>query len=284
MRTSAWMIGAALLLASCSDPLKDVELVVETRVLGAKVEVSGEPGRASPAPGEAATVRWLVVAPEPEPALGWALSVCGAAAEGSGLPACADAPFAEASLLEPAPGEPRLDFTVPAETTATSLAVLGTMCPSSAPAAGGGCEDGGGTAVSFDFALAPGEVNHHPTIEPEAVSFDGAPWEAGSDCTLLPAVAPGSTHALELALDEDDREALVPETSADPDREALQASHFATGGELQRAFTIIQADSDELGVSVEWKAPAEGVVRFFFVVRDARGGSDWLERAVCVAP
>jgi hypothetical protein len=41
-------------------------------------------------------------------------------------------------------------------------------------------------------------------------------------------------------------------------------------------------------VRVEWTAPGaapdSGVVRFFFVVRDSRGGTDWLERAVCVAP
>jgi len=32
-------------------------------------------------------------------------------------------------------------------------------------------------------------------------------------------------------------------------------------------------------------APPEGLlVRFFFVARDFRGGSDWLERGVCVVP
>jgi len=41
-------------------------------------------------------------------------------------------------------------------------------------------------------------------------------------------------------------------------------------------------------VRVSWKAPvvqpASGLVRFFFFVRDSRGGTDWLERALCVAP
>jgi hypothetical protein len=288
VKRSVYWLASLLLLPSCSDPLKDAQLVVEPRVLGARVEVEGEPERASPAPGEAASVRWLVVAPEPDPLLGWSLGVCSAAPEGSGLPACAEAPFAVASADEPVAGEPRLDFVVPAETTATALAVLGSVCPGSAPDGAGGCSEPGGTAVSFDFALAPGELNFNPSIEPEALSFDGAVWQAGSDCALVPSVAPSSGHAIALLLDEGDREPITPETSADPDREVLQASHFATGGELQRAFTIIQADQSDLGVSLEWKAPAAapegGLIRFFFVVRDARGGSDWLERALCVTP
>jgi len=285
-RTACGLIGMALW--GCSDPLKDVELVSEPRVLGARVEVSGEPGRASPAAGEAASVRWLVAAPEPDPALGWSLLVCGAAPEGSDLPACAEEPFAVASVVDPLPGEPRIDFTVPSDTAALSLAVLGTVCPGSAPSESGGCSGGGGMLVSFDFALAPDVVNYNPVLEPESVLFDGAPWAAGSDCAILPAAVPGSGHTLDLLLDEADREPLVAPTSVDPEREPLQASHFATGGELQRAFTVFHADQNDLTASVSWKAPdtapPSGLVRFFFVVRDSRGGTDWLERAVCVAP
>jgi hypothetical protein len=278
----------ALLLLSCSDPLKEVQLVSEPRVLGARVEVSGEPERASPAPGEDAAVRWLVAAPWPDPALGYRLAVCAAAPDGATLPACAEAPFAETSVVDPVPGEPRLAFTVPVDVAATSLAVLGVVCPDGAPADDGGCSDGSGTQVSFDFALGPEQVNYNPSIEPDALSFDGGPWAAGSDCAALPSVAPGSEHALELLLDEGDRDPLEAPTSVDPLREPLQASHFATGGELQRAFTLIPDDQDDLAVRLSWKAPGgvpdDGLARFFFVVRDSRGGTDWLERAVCVAP
>ena len=273
MKRTTWFLTSALLLASCADPLKDVELVTSVRVLGARVEVSGEPERASPAPGEEAVVRWLVAAPEPEPALGWSLEVCGAAPGGSSLPACAEEPFAAASVVDPVPGEPRLDFTVPSEIAALSLAVQGEV---------------EGTLVSFDFGLAPVELNHNPVLEPEALSFDGEIWAAGNDCALLPEVPRGSTHALELLLDESDREPLEQSASVDPEREPLQASHFTTGGELERAFTQIPADQSDLGVRVSWKAPVvqpqSGLVRFFFVVRDSRGGTDWLERALCVAP
>ncbi len=269
----AWLLTSVVLLASCADPLKDVELVSEPRVLGARVEVSGEPERASPAPGETAVVRWLVAAPEPDPALVFSLAVCGAAPDGSDLPACAEAPFAEQGALDPVVGEPRLDFTVPTDTRALSLAVLGEIA---------------GTLVAFDFALAPAVVNQNPIIEPEALSFDGQIWAAGSDCALVPAALPGSQHALELLLDESDREPLVPVYSVDPLREPLQASNFATGGELERAFTNIPADQSDLSVRVDWQAPRvapeSGVVRFFFVVRDSRGGTAWQERAVCVAP
>src|SRR5688572_1473182 len=88
----------------CDDPLKRVDLVADTRVLGARVEVQGAPERASPAPGEMATVRWLVADGEPEPLLGWAFAICEAGPPGGSLPTCAGPPFATASANVPVPG------------------------------------------------------------------------------------------------------------------------------------------------------------------------------------
>ena len=63
---------AAILTISCGDPLKLPQLIEHNRVLGARVEVQGEPERASPAPGESATVRWLVADPDEPRPVSWA--------------------------------------------------------------------------------------------------------------------------------------------------------------------------------------------------------------------
>ena len=76
-------------------------------------------------------------------------------------------------------------------------------------------------------------------------------------------------------------------------REWLQISHFTTAGELDRSITAVEAEDPRESPSVEMKwdapelaeVPAEGrVVRFTFVVRDMRGGVDWLGRSLCVLP
>jgi hypothetical protein len=276
----------------CDDPLKRVDLVAEMRVLGARVEVQGAPERASPAPGEMATVRWLVADREPEPLLGWAFAICEAGPPGGSLPTCAGPPFATASANVPVPGEPRVDFMVPDDTESRALAIFGAVCPDSAPTFEGeafGCEGPGGTLTSLDFELeTPERSNLNPVIEPEALTLDGTALPAGLDCAALPLIAPGSSHALELVLDETDRDAVAQPTSADPPKETLQVSNFTTAGKLDRTFTVFQASDARLVTRVSWKAPKtapdDGLVRLFFVVRDLRGGADWIERAVCMEP
>ncbi len=289
------LLGCFLVLgaAACGDPLKPVELVTEPRVLGARVEVEGAPDRASPLPNESATVRWLVATPELDPPLGWAFEACAAENPGGALPECADAPFASALQADPLPGVPQLVFTVPAAPVADHVAVRGIVCPNGSPllpslASAGdvSCSGELGTEVSLDFALGSvEEQNFNPSFGAEGLLLDGALWPEGTDCSLLPQVGPRTSHALTMALDAADRDALVQEISVDPPFERLQVSHFVTGGELERAFTVIDAEVSDLTRTISWKAPAAAaLVRFFFVVRDLRGGSDFAERALCVVP
>ena len=54
-------------------------------------------------------------------------------------------------------------------------------------------------------------------------------------------------------------------------------------GDLARAFDAIAWDSEQLERQVSWTAPKQpGLVRFWLVLRDFRGGSAFSERAVCV--
>jgi hypothetical protein len=289
MRNLKWSgaLAAALGLAAiaCGDPVKEVDVIAETRVLGARVEVEGEPGRASPAPGEAATVRWFVVAPDVDPALGWQLEVCDATSGDSGLPGCAAEPFAGASADEPVVGAPSLDFVVPEETTSESLAVKGVICPDVGAAA---CNGDVGTNVSFDFELVGlgggnETINTNPTLG--ELRFDDVPWSDSTDCAELPQVAPKSTHRITIPLDEEDRDPVIPEFDVDPDRETLQLSHFTDHGTFEAAFAVIEASASELVTTAHWKAPgkapAGGTARIHIVVRDGRGGTDWVTRTVC---
>lgn len=50
-----------------------------------------------------------------------------------------------------------------------------------------------------------------------------------------------------------------------------------------RSACFIAWNSDQLSRKVSWTAPNQpGLVRFWLVLRDFRGGSAFVERAVCV--
>jgi hypothetical protein len=281
-----WLLG-------CDDPLKTVELVEEPRVLGAHVEVADEPGRAAPAPGESARVTFLLASPSLSQTVGFSLAACAAAPRRSARTECAGDGFAVVSSADGELPGASLDFTVPDDfDPAGRLAVLGTLCPSGSPSEDGKSCDGPelGLPVTLELELSrDGDVNLNPTLEPESLSFDGASWPDVSavdgDCggQGYVEVAPSSKHDFEIALSEDDRDRVPHPQSLDPTRESLQLSHFTTGGDLSRAFESVAWDSRELVRRSTWTAPkTPGLVRFWLVLRDLRGGSDFVERDVCV--
>jgi hypothetical protein len=284
---------AGWLTFGCDEPLKPVELVVEPRVLGGRVEVEGDPGRAAPASGESATATFLLAAPELEPSLGFAFAVCLAAPRQGSRSACVDAPFAQVSRENGQEAMPRIAFDVPAAfDPAGRLAVLGIICPDGSPRADGQSCDGPtpGTPLELELELSrEGDVNENPELQPDSIAFDSDVWPelpaVDGDCSGLGfvEVAVGSKHVITVALDESDRDPLPRPTKLDPSRESLQLSHFTTAGELSRAFDSVAWDSEELERQVSWTAPKQpGLVRFWLVLRDFRGGGAFTERAVCV--
>src|SRR6187549_2723448 len=88
------MFVIALASAGCDDSLKSVSLIEETRVLGARVETETDETRSSPKPGERALLRFFVAAPNGEPRIAYALSVCAVGLTNSGFPPCAGTAFA----------------------------------------------------------------------------------------------------------------------------------------------------------------------------------------------
>jgi hypothetical protein len=290
LATGLW---ASWLTLGCDESLKSVELVAAPRVLGARVEVLGDAARAAPAPGETATVSFLVAAPELSPSLGFALAACSSAPREGGRSGCAAAPFAQVSSENAAAATASLSFDVPADLDPSlRITVLGIICPDGSPNADGSSCDGAdpGTPVTLELELAHADdVNSNPELEADSIGFDGDVWTdlppLDGDCTGLgfPEVAVKTQHSITVALDASDRDPLPHPDALDAKRESLQLSHFATAGDLTRAFETIAWDSDQLSRKVSWTAPKEpGLVRFWLVLRDFRGGSAFVERAACV--
>ena len=281
------------LTLGCDDSLKSVELVAEPRVLGARVEVLDDAARAAPLPGETATVSFLVAAPELSPSLGFAFAACSSAPRQGGRSGCAAAPFAEVSSENGQAASASFSFEVPTDVDPSGrIGVLGIICPDGSPSADGASCDGPdpGTPVTLELELAHADdVNSNPELEADAIGFDGDAWSelpaVDGDCQGLgfPEVARKTKHTITIELDASDRDPLPHPDPLDPVRESLQLSHFATAGDLTRAFEMIAWDSDQLSRQVSWTAPkAPGLVRFWLVLRDFRGGSAFVERAVCV--
>lgn len=295
------LLIAALPSAGCDDSLKSVSLIEETRVLGARLEVETDPTRSSPTPGERASLRFFVVAPNAEPRFSYALSVCAVRLANSGFPPCASEPFASALETEAGTADARLDFQVPEdidlELTPHAF-VSGKICPDSSLELDANsvatCAAGNGTEVAFEFALGGLEPsNRNPTFGADAFSLDGEPWpastEASCDAGSLPRVKARSRHALRFELAESDFEPLTPQTSVDPDRETLLVSPFSSAGKLANGFLALSVDTPLEQRRVDWDAPTvadavPSLVRFYFVVRDARSGEDFAQRALCVVP
>ncbi|MDB4982803.1 MAG: hypothetical protein JWM82_3555 [Myxococcales bacterium] len=293
-----------LLLAGCGPTFEPASLVETTRVLGARVEVEGAPDRATPKPGETASVTWLVTSPDAAPPLHWAFAVC---APGNVSLSCDGPALARFEGTEPTP---RLSLVVPPQDAlgaARRLVIYGEICPGvdSLPIFDPQdplprCTDGGGTPVSTSVSLQLNDdANHNPTAARD-FTFDGQAWPAlaagDEPCITGPRVQAGSQgHAIGDTLAGSDREpytALVGTPPiAVPTRESLQISQLTTAGKLKSQFSFVEAtDVDATTtVDVSWDAPpatevsdAGLAVTFTFVTRDNRGGTAWITRAVCV--
>jgi len=305
--SARWFLVAALALAAgCGPTFDPPSLVATTRVLAARVTAGTEaPSRATPAPGEAASVAWLVTGPTAPGTQGWAFALCQPAL--SGDLTCGSAPYA---VYQGSAPQPVVALTMPdagALGTATSVLLYGRICdgadPTFEPQSGLPACTGGaaGTTAAVTIGVAgAGTVNHNPAAE-RGLTFDGQPWpapEPGADpCLAGPVITAGTkAHLIDLATAGSDRESYTLDFGdppvVTPEREALQVSPFATKGKFQNAFAFVDATeaSDAPVADLKWDAPeakdihAATPVSFTFVVRDDRGGADWTTRAACVTP
>jgi hypothetical protein len=294
-------VGAAVLAAGCSNDLPAASHLERTRLLGARVQVAADPGRADAMPSEAVVVEWLFAGPRAPGPLSWAFAVC-AGVDG----VCGDAAGAPLTGT----GAPVVPFTAPPLADDHHRPVmLGVVCEGGAPtldATGAlACTSAtvSANAARFTVPMPPaGEAaNRHPNLANDALDIDGAPWtakptgDAGGPCDAsagLPTVTAGAPELrLRLVTDADDRESAVPPAGGAAAPEELQLSSFATGGQLEGSYDDIPSTDTRADADFETKwtppltkdVPPTGLtVHFHFVVRDGRGGLDWTHRALCV--
>jgi hypothetical protein len=304
MRDWGPAILATFFTMGCGPTFDPASLVTSTRVVGARVEAAGTDNRASAAPGENATVTWLVTAPAAVPDLQWAFALCTPGA--GGALGCTSPPLA---LFQGQGNPPAAALVVPAADAlagADHLTLYGRICDTGAPTfdpstGNPGCADGPGTTASVAIRIqTPDDVNHNPTAD-HGLTFDGQPWPAlaaGADpCVAGPTVAAGTEdHEVALLTEGTDRETYTAVVGDPPvptqKREALQVSFFTTEGKLKSPFLFVEAadPAPETLAAMKWNAPkaadvaAPTPVTFTFVVRDGRGGTDWTTRAACVTP
>lgn len=308
-----WLAVGGLIAAAttgCDDPLTLPQRIERTRVLAARVEVAAEPTRAWPAPGEDAVVHWLVVDPDPSIGFTWDLRACVATTAAVGLPSCNAVPFASDRNEVATASMPQLSLTAPAVAAEGDEAIFvhGVICARGIPSADAhGCvgDEADGDRVALSIPLARTGENSNPSLADDTIRLGGADWQepavtADEGCATepespsLPVVHAGEDRTIELELRGNDREridAQQPSYGGEGAWETLQLSYSATAGTLNLPFSYVESNAPPGAqhLSVKWSAPGaaaeDGVrVRFYIVVRDLRGGSDWARRDVCVVP
>jgi hypothetical protein len=302
----AWLLLAGGVCA-CDDPLTDPALIAGPRIVGARAGSELEPALAEPGAGQAATLDWLVLSDQPgsfTARVAW----CVGARTVIGAPRCASVPFAEQGATGSF-GEPlRFGFSVPGELEPGEawLAWIGICDGGDArfdPAASAfRCVEGGEPLSGFYRGFVPGGApNRNPSLADDSLLLDGLPWaapaarplEPGDACLGrgLPELRAEQPSRVQFELGGDDREALdnVPGKYAAHARESLVYTHLATHAGLDRAFSAIDYDAVEPAFEVPFDAeppasPEGTTLRFVLLVRDERGGVDWLTRQACLLP
>ena len=268
-----WFSGVCT--TACNDDFSEGWRVDKTRVLGARAMVDSDPTRASPAPGESFHVDWFVVSPGGARPISWQFSACrqadalrGVECDGPGLSEVAGTSQVPSIALT-APSSDQLG-------DATNLLVWG---------------DIDNTNVDYSVMLQTPKTgtNRNPHIDSADIRLGGNPLTAENGaCETLPRlIADDSVLDLSLTVRDRDREPLGA------GRETMQLSHFTTAGKLDRLYSVVDgsAPAGDAVLSVPWTArrdvspPQAGlIVRFYFGLRDSRGGMDFATRAICLRP
>jgi hypothetical protein len=137
--------------------------------------------------------------------------------------------------------------------------------------------------------------NQNPTLAQLTLATSGAgatalaPVVAGQPAPTATPVASGQRVTLEASWSAEAAETFpvydIRTVALTPQREALRVSWFATGGVFDHDVTGRDADDLALSTANAWIAPgAGGPVHLWLVLRDSRGGVDFAEFTLEVAP
>ena len=337
------LLIALVLAVACSESFLPAWGVTDLRVVGARVEVDGKPGRARPDPGDTVQVSLLVIDQGAPPSdvpeipaltpglLEWSFVACVPAPTLVGAPIC-QRPIMPCDGCDATPpadqfATPVLRFQVPSEAEleaagATSVVVQGAVCVDGPPATEAilrfilgetddlnPCEDptneGRFVSIVIPIEPTPEDPNLHPELQ--TIDLNGRTWPPPYD-QGVPRTAPRTGCRADLDGLTDEERAAHPLAGSDPSTmnlrvtqdslqsylvgdlsvtEEIQVSWLTDDGDLERTFSFVTDPARS--VLTQWQpfpsAPPNGIlVRLTFVIRDGRGGTDWVERGLCVLP
>jgi len=142
----------------------------------------------------------------------------------------------------------------------------------------------------FNMMIKP---NQNPTLASVTLDPGGTPTAlfelTPTAAPAIPTVAPGMPVTLEAAWTDTTPESYpvfnIVTQVIDTHRESLSVSWFATGGSFEHDRTGRGEDETDLTTDNVWTAPmTPGVVHFWILLRDIRGGVDFAEAAAMVGP
>jgi len=278
-----FVLGLSLGAFACSDDFDPPSRVSELRLLAVQAD------QPFALPGQEVRLTALAFDPEQRP-LTWAWGPCLEPSSTVALDCLRSLSF---DALTIAPDRPTHVFTAP-ETEASYVGVAVVACPGriargdtfGVPLA---CLDAQGDPLPLSefelglkrIPLRATALNENPVIE--EVLWDGAPWPADEikldacERTNEGACASWVEHTVEV------RAPGAAETSVDRDEQPVTEQAvvqlYATGGEFEDDVRV--ADD----ATTTWQARREdagGLVTFWFVVRDDRGGVSWVSRRLSV--
>jgi len=273
----------ALFAAACSDDFDPSSRVSELRLLAVQAD------HPFALPGDDVHLTALAFDPEARP-LTWAWGVCLEPSSSVALDCLRALSF---DALTIAPDRTEHDLVVP-ETDAGYVGVAVVVCPGEivrgdtqgVPLA---CVDVDGVRLPLsEFELGLKRINVREPSENEnpaiaEVLWDGAPWPEDEikldacERTKNGACDAWTEHTVEV------RAPGASEQSVDRDRnpvtEQAVVQMYATGGEFEDDVRLVDT------AKTTWRARREdagGMITFWFVVRDDRGGVSWVTRRISI--
>lgn len=273
----------------------------------------GHPPSTEPAPLSPPPLQWSLVPCVPEPTV-LALPICRNVLPCEG---CEATPPEELLAL------PIVRFQVPSAAEleaaeATSVVLQGAICANGAPAGLDAiiafvtgetdvlepCEDPNneGRFISVPILIEqnPADPNLNPTIAD--ITLDGKPWPPPFDQGVdrdIPDTGCASVIDDDSELPRPGGPVSIIELTATGDSfqeytvgdmtltEEMQVSWLADGGGFEFSFSFITAPART--ATIQWAPPSfanpgGSLVRFNFLMRDGRGGINWVDRGLCVLP
>jgi hypothetical protein len=268
------LLGLGMGLSGCLEEMSPGWRIEDARLIGTRVQVRGDAGRAWPRPGETVEAELLLAEPPygdlAPPNLGWVVLACVPSARSTpGMPSCAGAPVPVFGDGRPV----RFSLAVPPAAVlggTRELTLLALVCAGGSPALTDdalGCTDGARALRLVDrvtLATEPADAatppNRRPTLvdEPVVLTAPGADpvvWELAAEPLLeagcaaaaggaaMPTLRAGGPEVeLRLFASDDDREWFTVRVGdlEEARREVLTLSSFVSAGRLARQFTIVE--------------------------------------------